>query len=427
MKNVVVIGGGFAGLSSASFLANSGFKVRLIEASPKLGGRAYSFQDKDSLAIVDNGQHILMGCYKETLNFLQLIGAEGNLVKQPHLSLNLIKKNFESCPLIASNSFYPINLLSACLNYSALTSYEKFLFIKFFTKIYLYTDKELNRLTVYEWLIKEKQTVNLIKSFWEIIAVAALNTDIKKASAKLFASILKEIFFHGNDASTIILPSLGLSESYSGNAAKFITEQGGELFLSEQVIKINYQNNIITEIITSQRTITGFDFVISSVPLFALKKIISDNDFLSDFNLDYSSILTVHLFLKENRYEKTFYGLIDSPVHWIFNKGSHLSVVISNADYLIENTSEEIYELIIDELNKYIGLDKKEVISYKIIKEKRAAFIPSNDIVNKRPSTNTLFQNFFLAGDWTNTGLPATIESAVKSGKLAAEAVRNRL
>jgi uncharacterized protein with NAD-binding domain and iron-sulfur cluster len=116
-----------------------------------------------------------------------------------------------------------------------------------------------------------------------------------------------------------------------------------------------------------------------------------------------------------------------SPVHWIFNKGSHLSVVISNADSIIENTSEEIFEIIIGELNKYIGLDKKEIISYKIIKEKRAAFIPSNDIVNKRPSTNTLFQNFFLAGDWTNTGLPATIESAVKSGKLAAEAVRNRL
>ena len=426
MKKIIVIGGGFAGLSCASFLANSGFKIQLLEASPKLGGRAYSFVDKDSKAVVDNGQHILMGCYNETLKFFQLIGAGNNLIKQPNLSLNFIKKNFEQCPLIATNSIYPLNILSACLNYSAISSYEKYLLIKFFVKIYLYTDKELNRLTVFEWLIKEKQTVNLIKSFWEILSVAALNTDMKKASAKLFASILKEIFFHGNAASTIILPSLGLSESYCNNAEKFITDKAGELSFSEQVIKLNFQNNIINQIITTKRKITGFDFVISCIPLYALKKIISDNSFLADFNLDYSSILTVHLFLKENRFEKTFYGLIDSPVQWVFNKGTHLAVVISNADYLIEKSAEDIIELITCELNKYIGLEKGELISYKIIKEKRASFIPSNDIIDKRPSAPTPFQNFFLAGDWTNTGLPATIESAVKSGKLASKAVREQ-
>ena len=424
MKKIVIIGGGFAGLSAASFLSNSGFKIELLEASPKLGGRAYSFVDHETGAVIDNGQHILMGCYNETLKFFRLIGAENNLSKQSHLSLNFVKQNFELCPLLVSGSLYPFNLLSAVLNYSAISFYEKLLFIKFFSKIYLYTDKDLKKLTVYEWLLLEKQTPNLIKSFWEILSVSALNTDIKKASANIFAAVLKNIFFNGNDASVIILPFLGLTETYCDNAFRFITNKKGSVSLSEPVITLNVQDGIIKEIVTTKRVISGFDCVISALPLYALKKIVTENNFLSDLELDYSSILTVHLFLKKNWIGNSFYGLIDSPVQWIFNKGTHLTVVISNADKFMDVSQEEIIELILNELKKYILLEKSEISIYKIIKEKRAAFIPSNDILDKRPSAYTPFKNFFLAGDWTDTGLPATIESAVRSGRLAAEAVR---
>jgi squalene-associated FAD-dependent desaturase len=425
MKKIVVIGGGLAGLSAASFLSNAGFKIELLEASPKLGGRAYSFLDNETGAVIDNGQHILMGCYNETLNFFKLIGAEENLTKQSHLSLNFVKQNFELCPLKASGSLYPFNLLSAVFNYSAISFYEKLLFIKFFTKIYLYTDKDLKELTVLEWLLLEKQTANLIKSFWEIFAVSALNTDIKKASAKIFAAVIKKIFFRGNDASAIILPSLGLTEAYCDDALRFINNKEGRFSFSEPVITLNVQDSVIKEIVTTKRVISDFDCVISAIPLYALKKIMTGKNFLPDLEFDYSSILTAHLFLKENRFVNTFYGLIDSPVQWVFNKGTHLTVVISNADNFMGVSQEEIIELILDELNKYILLGRSEISTYKIIKEKRAAFIPSNDILDKRPSVYTPFKNFFLAGDWTDTGLPATIESAVKSGRIAADAVRS--
>jgi squalene-associated FAD-dependent desaturase len=365
-----------------------------------------------------------MGCYNETLKFFRLIGAENNLSKQSHLSLNFVKQNFELCPLLVSGSLYPFNLLSAVLNYSAISFYEKLLFIKFFSKIYLYTDKDLKKLTVYEWLLLEKQTPNLIKSFWEILSVSALNTDIKKASANIFAAVLKNIFFNGNNASVIILPFLGLTETYCDNAFRFITNKKGSVSLSEPVITLNVQDGIIKEIVTTKRVISGFDCVISALPLYALKKIVTENNFLSDLELDYSSILTVHLFLKKNWIGNSFYGLIDSPVQWIFNKGTHLTVVISNADKFMDVPQEEIIELILNELKKYILLEKSEISIYKIIKEKRAAFIPSNNILDKRPSAYTPFKNFLLAGDWTDTGLPATIESAVRSGRLAAEAVR---
>jgi len=423
MKKIVVIGGGFAGLSSASFLSDSGFKVELLEASPKLGGRAYSFVDNENAAVIDNGQHILMGCYYETLNFLRLIGSEGKLSKQSHLSVNFVKQHFELCPLHVTGSLYPFNLISAVLNYSAVSFYEKLLFIKFFTKIYLYSEKDLKKLTVLEWLSLENQTANLIKSFWEILAVSALNTDIKKASAHIFASVLKKIFFRGNDASTIILPSMGLSETYCDHALSFINRNNGIISLSESVTKLTFHDHLIKEIITSKRVITDFDYVISALPLSPLKKIINGYNFLTGFDLEYSSILSVHLFLKENKFKDTFYGLIDSPVHWVFNKGSHLTIVISNADIFIDSSKEEIISLILSELKKYILLESSDLKSYRIIKEKRAGFIPSNNILDKRPSAYTPYKNFFLAGDWTATGLPATIESAVQSGRTAANIV----
>jgi protoporphyrinogen oxidase len=291
--------------------------------------------------------------------------------------------------------------------------------------LYLYTENELKRLTVIEWLLKEKQTKNLIKSFWEILAIAALNTDIKKASANIFATVLKEIFFRGNKASVIILPLFGLTESYCDDTFRFISGKEGSISFSEPVIGLNAQDNVIKEIVTTKRVISDFDYIITAIPLFALKKIVTENNFLPGLEFEYSSILTAHLFLKENRFGNTFYGLLDSPVQWVFNKGTHLTVVISNVDKIIDASKEEIIELILSELKKYIHLERSEINTYKIIKEKRAAFIPSNDILDKRPSAYTPFKNLFLAGDWTDTGLPATIESAVKSGRLAADALRN--
>jgi len=425
MKKRVVIGSGFAGLTAASYLSNNNSKIQLLESSPKPGGRAYSFKDKETGAVIDNGQHILMGCYKETLKFLKLIGADNNLIRQNSLSLNLIKENFEICEIKAPHLPYPLNLISAFLSYSAVSFYEKMLFLKFFGKLCFCSDTELKKLSVMEWLRKEKQTDNLIKSFWEILAIGALNADINKVSAKLFADILKEIFFRGNNAATIILPSFGLTETYCYGALKFIENRNGEVSFSEQVTDLVINNNQVVEIITTERTIKDFDYIISAVPLYNLKEILKSDYFLNDLSLDYSSILSIHIFLKENRFEDTFYGLIGSPVQWIFNKGTHLTIVISNADAYMEMSKEDIFRIVIKELKKYILLDKIEVESYKIIKEKRATFIPSNAILDKRPGPVTPYKNLFLAGDWINTGLPATIEGAVKSGKLAAEAVLN--
>ncbi|MHB1686046.1 MAG: hydroxysqualene dehydroxylase HpnE [Ignavibacteriaceae bacterium] len=422
MKKCIVVGGGFAGLTSAVYLTKAGFHVELLEASSKLGGRAYSVKENNTGAVIDNGQHILMGCYEETLKFIKLIKADDNFTFQKRLEVNFLKPNFEILTLKSFPFFYPLNLLFGLLNYKALTIIERLKLLNFFLSLPFYSKKKLKQMTVYEWLERENQNEKIRKAFWEILAVGALNTNIKKASAKIFSDVLKKIFLRGNSAATIILPAYGLSETYCNHAQKFIEENNGTINFSETVLSMKIEGDQVSEIITSKRIIKDFDFVVSAVPSFALERFLPE---IIDrkLHLKYSSILSAHLWLNENPLEKTFYGLIDSTVHWIFNHGTHITIVISDANELVEKSKEEIFEIVMNEIERFTKIKKEFVVQYKVIKEKRATFIPSNEIINFRPAAKTQFKNFFLAGDWTDTGLPSTIESAVKSGRTAAEII----
>ena len=424
MKKCLIIGGGLAGLSAAVFLAGKGIKVELLEASPKLGGRAYSLKDKNTSDIIDNGQHILMGCYKDTLEFIKIIDAEDNFIFQRQLKVNFLKEDFKLFRLKSKNVIYPFNLISALLNYKAISLTERFNLLRFFAKLYFYSNEFLNKLTVYQWLLLEKQSENVIRSFWEILAVGALNTNIKKASAKIFSDILKKMFFRGSKASTIILPRFGLTESFCINSKKYIEEKEGIISLLEQVNEFVISEKKIISIKTNKREITDFDYVVSAVPHFILKNIPgADQMNLNDLDFQYSTIISIHIWLKGNDLEDDFYGLISSKIHWVFNHKSHLTLVISDANELTELSKGELFEIAALQLYNYLKIAKDNITSYKIIKEKRATFIPSLNISDKRPRSETGIENFFVAGDWVNTGLPSTIESAVRSGKLVSELI----
>jgi squalene-associated FAD-dependent desaturase len=425
-KKVIVIGGGFAGLSAAAFLANNKFKVTLLEASPKLGGRAYSFLDKDSNVIIDNGQHILMGCYYNTLEFLSLIGAKENFSIQKRLEVNFVKEGFRVFPLKGFPFIYPINLMVGLLKYDAIGLADRLSLLKVFFMLPFLSHYRFSNINIKEWLEKENQSQNVQDAFWGILAVGALNTSIQKASAKIFIDILKQIFLKGNKAATIVLPKYGLSESYCKNAEEYIGKNGGEIILSEPVEKIVISEDKVTEIHSSKKVFLDFDYVVSAIPAFALNRIIDDENRINIPDFKYSSILNIHLWLKENKIPEVFFGLINSPLHWVFNKGTHLNIVISDANELVNKSDEDKIKVVKDEMKKFFLLDSELITGYKIIKEKRATFIPSNDILDKRPSQRTQIKNLVLAGDWVDTGLPSTIESAVKSGKVAADLIISR-
>ena len=424
-KKVLVIGGGLAGLCSAAYLSKNNFKVKLLESSPKLGGRTYSFLDKDNSTILDNGQHILLGCYSETLDFLSLIGGLKYFDIQKSLNINFVKAGYKIFKLKSLPFFYPFNLLVAVLNYKAINLSERLRLIKVFFKLPFYSDKQLSSMNIRKWLEKENQSNSVQNAFWKILAVGALNTSLEKASAKVFVDILRQIFLSGKSSSAIILPKFGLTESFCNDAGDFIKKNGGDIFLSETVSNLIINRDRVTEVHTSSGVYSDFNFIVSAIPPFALSRILDERNQFSIPKFTYSTILNIHLWLKDNSFPKGFFGLINSPLHWVFNKGSHLNIVISDAEELASKSDAELLEICKIEMQKYFLLDPQKISNYKIIKEKRATFIPSNDILDKRPQQKSKIKNLVLAGDWVDTGLPSTIESAVKSGRVAADLILN--
>ncbi len=423
MKKVLVIGGGLSGLTAAAYLSHNNFDVTLLESTNKLGGKTHSTQDRATGVEIDNGQHILLGCYFETLNFLRLISSVDSLKIQEQFSINYLLQDFKIFKLKSVNFFYPLNLLHGFIFFELLSFNDKISLIKLLLKLKFIDSNSLNDLTVKDWLLKENQTQNSTNIFWEIICVGALNISTEIASAKLFCDILKQIFWTGGNSFKIILPKYSLNETFINPAEKFLFRNNVKFYKSEKCEKIFIDDNKIIGVQTNKRNFKDFDYYLIAVPFYSFKSF----NILNTHNLEitYSPIVNIYVWLNSNPLTEPFYSVVNSPIHWIFNKGSFINITISNAINLVEKSKNEIEEIISDELDKFIPGLSKEIIRILIIKEKRATFIPSKEILEKRFKSKTIISNLFLAGDWTDTKLPSTIEGAIKSGRIAAEEIIN--
>ena len=189
MAKIIVVGGGFAGLSAAVFLSDKGHNVKLIEASPKLGGRAYSFNYNKQNTIVDNGQHIMMGCYLFTLEFLELINSTDKIEVQPCLNIDFVARDKKKYQLSTEGVTYPFNILSALKNYDALSNVEKFQVVKLFLKIADCNPLHYSNVTTKEFLANHHQSENSIKALWDIIHVGTMNCNLSESCAEIFIRV----------------------------------------------------------------------------------------------------------------------------------------------------------------------------------------------------------------------------------------------
>ncbi|MCC6548614.1 MAG: FAD-dependent oxidoreductase [Ignavibacteriaceae bacterium] len=422
MKKTVIIGGGVAGLSAAVHLLRKGIKPLILESTKKAGGRTTSFFDPDFNSYLDNGQHILMGCYKETLSLYTQNQIDENFHLQK--SLRIIyseKKRFE---LHAPEYFYPLNLAIALFRYKPLSFIDAVAAGIFMKRVFLNLVKNPSGKNVLVWLKEHGQNNKLITYLWEPLIIGAMNTTPEKADAAIFKRIIKEIFFTSNFSTTIIIPKHDLLTSLILPLLDTIISAGGQISYSAQVTKL-IKSDRGFDILLKDGQVVNSESIIMAVPGHALEKIELPEKLHSENTrgLTYSTILSVHLKVREFHLKEDFVGFHNSPVHWVFNKGSYLSVVISDADDYKENDDKEILNLIISELLKNDIIVDNNVLSYRIIKEKRATFVPDCNSLRYRASSKTLSPGIYLAGDWTDTGLPATIEGAALSGRIAADAI----
>jgi squalene-associated FAD-dependent desaturase len=446
LTDVIVIGGGISGLSAAVDLCSHGHRVTVLEQRHRCGGRAYSYVDKKTGDTVDNGQHLLMGCFKNTKHFFEMIGSLDKLNIQRNLEVTFHhrEKGFVTfrCPSLPS----PFHLAAGILRLKTLSLPDRFRLLSLLVQVRRKKEQTLIKdgMTVDEWLTSYKQTEECKENFWNVIATATLNESPQQASARLFLKVLREAFLNGRDGSVLMIPNKGLSDLYVDDAQRYIHEHGGEVINRTRVRRVIFSGERASAVeLSNVRRLRARAFV-SSIPLLDLLPILPKRNGALSIEqsgirgISHSGILTINLWLDRQVMDKDFVSLLGSPIQWVFNKkrffldgkgeGSYLSCVISGAGELLSWKNESLVALAVDEVAKaYPEARSAKLVHSLVIKEKRATMSSSPRMEGYRLPAKTQWQNLFLAGDWIDTGLPSTIESAVTSGFNAARLAREYL
>lgn len=427
-KSVSIIGGGTAGLSAAVFLAEKGFKVTVIESSPKLGGRTYSFFDKIFGGEIDNGQHILASWYHNTFDFLKLIGSYDKLEFQKQLEVIFYDNQANRYKLKALKIKQPLDILIGLLNYRKLKLKDKISAIKFFSKIKngKISENSVKGLNSDELFAKNSQTEGIIRFFWKPFILAVFNAEPKQTSAYLLVKILKKGFIE-KDGSKLVFSKVFLNELIVKPAVEYLENKCVKIITNKRIIKINFNDNYVDSLISEDNVVIKSDFYVCSVPFFEFNEIINIPGIYSGLLIP-SPIVNVHFRFDrntENLFPSRFAGLLNTNSQWIFKVSSNqICVVISAANEIAKLEKEEIILLCKEELEKcLINFSNYKIIGQRVIKEMRATFVPDKNSLSNRPKNETGINNFFLAGDWTDTEMPATIEGAVKSGRDCSELI----
>ena len=439
----VVVGGGFAGLSAAVRLVRAGARVVVLEARSRLGGRATAFPDRETGELVDNGQHVLLGCYTETFEFLGDIGAAGNVRTEPSLRVTTIdrggRRSRLACPSLPS----PLHLLAGVMDWDALDWRDRASVLRMAAPLKLArrglqpgvrTIAASPGETVESWLIRNGQTARIREVLWNPLALAALNQPPDRAAAPPFARVLAEMFGSDPRAAAIALPTKPLDLMYAEPARAYLERHGSAVRTGAQAT-IHIDRDRVTAVVAAgQRWQPAA--VVSSVPWFALSDTIDGRTSAFAPTLDRarrmesSPIVTVNLWFDRQVMDEPFIGLPGRAMQWVFDKrsafgeeASHLSLVSSGASPLVHLSNQELISHAHDELLDAIPLTRAaKLLRATVIREPRATFslAPGQPA---RPQAETAVRGLYLAGDWIETGLPATIESAVRSGHRAAERV----
>ena len=441
MKRVTVIGGGFAGLAAGVALAERGLTVTVLEARPYLGGRARSFTDEASGTVVDNGQHAMMGCYVETLRFLRRIAADQKVVRQPNLRVDLADPRRGRGVLKSPAVPGPFHMLAAVLGYGLLSRRERLMALRGGVRLLQMrrrADARLHAWTVTELLRALGQSPNACASFWHPVAIATLNEMPDRAAAAPFAEVLARAFFGSRTDSQFVLPAVGLSELYTADACRFVEQHGGQVRTHAIVQAVRYRDDRVVGLSLREGDEVVADACIVAVPPRAAGPLLpGDPTRFADFGS--SPIVSAHLWYDRPVLDRPMLGMIGTTTQWLFDRtaltgergtdGGHcVSAVISADRQVADWEVGRIAETITADVRSVVPAARSATcVRTVVVKEKHATIATTPAADRRRPGSTTAVPNLFLAGDWTATGLPPTIEGAVQSGHRAADLVTAHL
>lgn len=429
--DVVVVGAGVAGLTAGVRLAEAGRRVLVLEARPRLGGRATAFVDRVTGELVDNGQHVLFGCYHETIDLLRTIGAEGNIRIQSSLDVPYIDVRRRKTRLRCPDLPPPLHLLGGLADWDALRWRDRWAAVRVWRAVgRLRASGFRLEGSVREWLLSLGQTRRLREFLWEPLAVAALNEPPEMASARAFAEVLSLMFRGDARNAAVAMPRVPLDRMYAEPARAYIERHGG-------IVRVNARATVLADaggvkgVRVGEETVVC-DTVVCTVPWNTFATLFDElpaglrGTAATAARIASRPIVTANLWYDRLVTDEEFVALPNATIQFVFEKGlhaSHLSCIVSGAIGLVDRPNEELIAIARGDVEERLPRARQaRFLRGAIVRERHATFSTAQPEL-QRPGTRTAVPGLFLAGDWIDTGLPGTIEGAARSGRLAAQGV----
>lgn len=442
IHDVAVVGGGLAGLSAACALADSGYHVHLIERRPYVGGRASSYEHPGTGEVVDNCQHVLLGCCTNLIAFYNQLGVADQIRWFDRITF--IEPGGRQSLLHPGILPAPLHNAIAFLQSSALSLADKVAISRGMVNFLRGVPADDGE-SFASWLARHGQTRRAIDRFWNPVLVSALNEDLDRVSVHYAAMVFRTSFMQSEQAGRMGVPTIPLSELYS-HAVEFIQTHGGEVSLRKSVDSFQFDERSRRWRIGMDDGSVEADAVVLAVPFESMQKLYpllpviqggaseSLRERLEHFQ--HSPITGIHLWFDREITDLDHAVLLDTTIQWMYNKtrlqpqrrsddaGSYLELVVSASKTLVPMSRQQIIDLALRELAEFFPIVREaKLLKAAVVKEVRATFSVTPGLDAYRPGPVTAWPGIFLAGDWTATGWPSTMEGAVRSGYLAAEAL----
>jgi squalene-associated FAD-dependent desaturase len=441
---VAIAGGGLAGLAAACALSDKGFRVTLFEMRPFLGGRASSWEHPGTGEVVDNCQHVLFRLCTNLMEFYHRIGVVNQI--RWYDKMTFIEPGGRTSVMKSSPLPAPLHTAPSFLRFSFLNAGDKLCIARALVPLTL-TERRDTGQSFQHWLDEHGQTKQAVERFWRPILVSALSEELDLISISAAAQVVRESM-KSPAARQMGVPTVPLTELYNA-AGDYIRTRGGVLQFRRPVETFAADSSQVRVRPKRQEENRGdhpeepFDYLILALPFDSLDRVLPEvpesapiREKLSHFET--APITGIHLWFDRQISDLDHAVLLDRTIQWMFHKsrlqpirtqgasaaGSYIELVVSSSKTLIDKSRAEIVDLALGEVREFFPAARAaNLVKSTVIKELHATYSPRPGIDAFRPSAVTAWPRVFLAGDWTATGWPATMEGAVRSGYLAAEAL----